>query len=559
MQWFYDLGIKKKVFAIFGTIIVATLMGIVIIPLSFSRVQVGGKLYRGIQLKRDAIDYLADARSNINLIRGHLYSQALAYDNDVAGEINALTEGTESIFKGLSALRADSGDRACGSCHSGETISAVFSRIGAAHDNWLGFNSAVNEMLHSLAGASGGIEDVRTVLGNEFEAIYAGLMMPIDEAQELLKAASPLQIESVRKEVGLIMWGLILGGIATIVFLLVTASIITSLIVRPVREVARLSASMADGDFKEDVEVGAKGRDEIGEMSDAFKKMCTNLRQTTRQIMQSTQQIVSASEDISTFATDLDTGSQEQAQQTEQVATAMTEMSQTIMDVAKNASDASNASEQAVEVANYGKDTSGYTIKSIQSGAAVVNDASEIIENLGARSREIGEIVTVITEIADQTNLLALNAAIEAARAGEQGRGFAVVADEVRKLAERTAKATREITAKIGLIQSEAEKSVESTRKSKAEIDKGVQLINAVSQSYDSIVSSSKNASDMVQMIAAASEEQSTAAEQVSQNMENISGISRNASKDAARIKDAASKFVSLADEFRRMIQWFKV
>jgi methyl-accepting chemotaxis protein len=560
MQWFYDLSIRKKLYVIFGAIVVGTIVGVAVGQYSFSRVTVGGKLYRGIELKKDSIDLVSEMRGRLSVIRGDLYSQVLKYDEGEIKEIKNQIAGTDSLFEDLlGRMNASRGSAvSCTSCHSAQNISAVFAPVEEAHANWLKMKKVLEGRVSELADSHDS-EALHRIMDGEVNVLYAAIMEDLGAAVNMLKGVSPLQVASIVKEANTVRVGYVVGGTVSIVFLVIVAVVISSLIITPVRDVAHYSVRMAEGHFADDIKISTKGKDEIGRMADAFLEMSGRLRETIGQITQDTLKVVSASEGLSRTSENLNQGSQEQAAQTEQVAASMTEMSQTIMDVAKNAGEASEAAGEASEVAAYGKDTSNYAISSIQSSAAVVKDASEIIEALGSRSKEIGDIVSVITEIADQTNLLALNAAIEAARAGEQGRGFAVVADEVRKLAERTGKATEEIREKIRQIQGESEKSVDTMRKSKAEVDKGVELINAVSQTYDSIVSASAKSADMIQRIAAASEEQSTAAEEVSQNMESISTISRGASENASHIKEAAASLATLAADLQKLTSWFRI
>jgi len=236
----------------------------------------------------------------------------------------------------------------------------------------------------------------------------------------------------------------------------------------------------------------------------------------------------------------------------------MTEVSQTIMDMARNATHAADASKNASETAAKGKKIVDTQAEDMGKIAQRVQEAAATIEELGKSSAQIGEIVTVINAIADQTNLLALNAAIEAARAGEQGRGFAVVADEVRKLADRTGQATKDISQRIASIQAAAGESVDAMKRGSDEVDKGVELAKEAIRSLDTIVQASTNAMDMVQQIAAATEQQSAATEEVTRSMESISGITKQFSSSTHQIKISAGELDKLAAELKNVAAFFK-
>jgi len=199
------------------------------------------------------------------------------------------------------------------------------------------------------------------------------------------------------------------------------------------------------------------------------------------------------------------------------------------------------------------------TVAGMRKIAVVVGKSAETVKELGKSSDQIGEIVTVIDDIADQTNLLALNAAIEAARAGEQGRGFAVVADEVRKLAERTTKATKEIAGMIKKIQADTAGAVSSMQEGTRQVDQGIAMADKAGNSLKEIVQVSQKVTDMVMQIAAASEQQSSASEQISQNVEAISTVTGQTASSTQQIARAAEDLNSLTDNLQQLVGHFRL
>jgi methyl-accepting chemotaxis protein len=298
--------------------------------------------------------------------------------------------------------------------------------------------------------------------------------------------------------------------------------------------------------------------DEIATVFGCLNTMQANLKQTIALVTEGAERVASASEEISSSATEIAQSSEMQKDQTAQVATAMQEMSVTVTQVSEVSSKASENARAAGELALTGGQIVADTVQMIRSVAESTRDTSAKIEILGRSGDQIGVIIGVIDDIADQTNLLALNAAIEAARAGEQGRGFAVVADEVRKLAERTTKATKEVAGMIQTIQQETRKAVEAMKAGTNKVDAGVEAANQASEALKKIIESSAGMQDMVIHMATAAVEQTSAAKDVNQSMDEIAKMAQQSSMSARESAKACQDLSNLGLDLQQIVSKFK-
>ncbi|MGE5679454.1 MAG: methyl-accepting chemotaxis protein [Bacillota bacterium] len=304
----------------------------------------------------------------------------------------------------------------------------------------------------------------------------------------------------------------------------------------------------------------------VGDYKGNYKKLQNNANQFAEslynlisEVNQAVHATASAASEISSSSEQMAAGSHEQSQQTSEIASAVEQMAKTIIETTEHITQASQISKNASASANNGTVKIEETKKGMERIVAGSSQTAEVISSLSKKTDQIGEITQVIDDIADQTNLLALNAAIEAARAGEQGRGFAVVADEVRKLAERTTKATKEIAETIKAIQVEAKQADSSMLEAKALVEDGMKLTEEVDSALREIVKGSARVSDVVGQVAAASEEQSSTAEQISKNIEGISSVTQQSAAGTEQIARAAEDLNRLTVNLQELISRFKL
>ena len=323
-----------------------------------------------------------------------------------------------------------------------------------------------------------------------------------------------------------------------------------------INEINSTLASLSEGDFQVNANVGA--RDEIGESAKNLNAMIAKIHGLISQVVNSATQVASAADQASATAAQAQEGIHRQNSEIEQVATAINEMSATVHEVAQNTASAADLTQTADGEANNGRQVVSQVIDSINCLAGEMQSSSQVIQDLETQSESIGTVLDVIRGIAEQTNLLALNAAIEAARAGEQGRGFAVVADEVRTLASRTQEATEEINDMIGKLQTGARNAVEAMAQGTAQTKQSVEQAVQAGAALDQISTAVTTIHDMNIQIASAAEEQSSVSEEINRNIVNIRDITEatvgNANQTAQSSKamsQVASELIGLVNEFK--------
>jgi methyl-accepting chemotaxis protein len=389
------------------------------------------------------------------------------------------------------------------------------------------------------------------VYGPQIMAISKELIARMDQQRQTLQKDNDARLASV-------FWlTLIAGIIALIVAAAVTAYLITGITRTASRLVTALSA-VAEGDLARPL-INPRGSDELATLARATDKMTESLRDVILEVRGSAELVTAGATQIAASSEEISTGMTDQASQVTQVSAAIEEMASSVVEVARKSSDASNAAADAGATAESGGQVVRDTVEGMNSIHEAVTDSSQSVAELGKRGQQIGEVIAVINDIADQTNLLALNAAIEAARAGEHGRGFAVVADEVRKLADRTTKATEEIAESIEAIQTETRAAVNKMGRGTEQVALGVEKATSAGESLEKIVRASRDVATMIQSIAAAAEQQSSASEEVSRSMSSIQVITQESTKGAQQAAEAATSLSEKAEKLNQLVARFKL
>ncbi|MBH3429274.1 methyl-accepting chemotaxis protein [Pseudomonas alkylphenolica] len=338
---------------------------------------------------------------------------------------------------------------------------------------------------------------------------------------------------------------------------LVCALLLTRSIVKPIDEALQAAERIAEGDLTRRIE--AQGQDEAARLLRAMAKMQNKLRDTLQLIAGSATQLASAAEELNSVTDESARGLQQQNNEIEQAATAVTEMTSAVEEVARNAVSTSEASKEATRSAGDGRDLVLETVNAIERMSVDVQGTADLIGNLAEESRDIGKVLDVIRGLADQTNLLALNAAIEAARAGEAGRGFAVVADEVRALAHRTQQSTSEIERMIGSIQGGTEQAVNSMRNSTERAESTLNIARGAGLALDTITGAVAEINERNLVIASAAEEQAQVAREVDRNLVNINDLSVQSATGAHQTSAASAELSRLAVDLNGLVARFSV
>jgi methyl-accepting chemotaxis protein len=351
--------------------------------------------------------------------------------------------------------------------------------------------------------------------------------------------------------------GIVAVAVIAALLTVLLAWLLTRSIVTPLNRALQVAQTIAGGNLTTVIEID--GKDESARLLGALSGMQANLRKTIEQIAGSATQLGAAAEELSTVTQEASRGMQQQNNEIEQAATAVNEMTAAVEEVARNAVSTSEASNQSTQAAREGRDRVVETVNAIQTMTHDVQNTSLMIEGLATQGRDIGKVLDVIRAIAEQTNLLALNAAIEAARAGEAGRGFAVVADEVRALAHRTAQSTQEIEKMVAGIQNGTGEAVSSMAQSNQRTQSTLEMARAAGVALEQITQSIHLINERNLVIASASEEQAQVSREVDRNLVNIRDLATQSAAGANQTSAATHELSRLAVNLNAMVARFVI
>ncbi|WP_265822198.1 methyl-accepting chemotaxis protein [Geovibrio ferrireducens] len=348
--------------------------------------------------------------------------------------------------------------------------------------------------------------------------------------------------------------GFFITGLSVLVILFFTKKLLS-----PIDTLITRLKDIAEGEADLSKRLDESRTDELGTVAGLFNRFIQRIQDIIRQVDDLASTMTDSSSELAHAVTGISDGLGNQTGDTNELAAAIEEMNQTIQQIAENASSTAEQAGNTLKSAEYSKDSVMGTVQKVAEIADFIKESAVVIESVGESSGKISEIVNVINDIADQTNLLALNAAIEAARAGEHGRGFAVVADEVRKLAERTQRATQEITSMIGGLQGSAKDAVSKVEGGVKHAQAGTEQANRAEMSIGEIIENTNTTSDMATQIATAAEQQSATTDEIAKTVARIRKISESNTNELMEISSATAKLSRLADDLHNAVRMFRI
>ena len=523
-------------------------------------VTTGGAGYWGMErmeralthvIRSDAklVEYSQRSRANVNMLR--------RYEKDLFMNIGDTAKVEEYKKKWDESLtrfheRLNAIEKLLDAPKDKETIGSIKKNIDIYA---AGFGKVLEQI---KSGAITTPQDANKAIGQYKEATHQAESMVTDFAKQI-DSQMEEKVKESSSAAGSIEMNMAIQVIIAFLLTFFLAAIIIRSITKPLALFLERTTDIAQGEGDLTKRLDDSAKDELGEISRMFNRFIEKLHGIISQISSTSSQVAAASNQLNSTSERIATGSEEVAAQATTIATAGEEMSSTSGDIAQNCQMASEGAQRASASAQNGANVVDTTVRVMGQIAERVQESARTVESLGARSDQIGAIIGTIEDIADQTNLLALNAAIEAARAGEQGRGFAVVADEVRALAERTTRATREIGEMIKAIQSETKGAVAAMEQGVHQVENGTMEAAKSGQALQDIMEQINDVAMQVHQIATAAEEQTATTSEISSNMHQITVVVQQTSHGAHESATAAAQLHGNAEELQRLVRQFRL
>nr|WP_268800395.1 methyl-accepting chemotaxis protein [Pseudomonas sp. BSw22131] len=546
MNWLRDAKLSSKLIAAFGLCAIITLV-------------VGVLGSRGVSQLSENLN-LVFSNNLVSVARiGESRTKAVEQQRDLYSLILATAAAApqstkDEILNRMTANRADS-----------EKAFTTYRKTPLADDeraagdkmerDWPAYQTQVQRVVAALQ--TGDIESARSIMAGDLQRGYATVMdeltLMVDSNNRQIGEGARDADQLQRSATTTLYIGIGVAFIAA----LALGLFISKLISRPIATAVLSAERIANGDLTHTIT--SESKDETGQLVSALANMQESLKSTIRQIADASHQLASAAEELNSVTEDGSRGLLRQNDEIQQAATAVNQMTSAVEEVARNAISTSEASKTASTQASNGLGQARDAVAAVNNATVEITSSTSIVEDLAVQVRDIGKVLDVIRGIAEQTNLLALNAAIEAARAGEQGRGFAVVADEVRALAARTQSSTGEIEGMIGAVQSRADQAVVAMGKSQSLVTNTQTLAQATGDALEHIANGIGQINDRNLVIASACEEQANVAREVDRNLLNIQDLSTQSAAGAHQTTASAQDLSRLAVSFNDLVGRFKL
>jgi len=544
MSWFPNIKLKSKLLTAFG---LCALITIVVGVLGQSG---SARLYA---LFRETVDNnlfcitkIGSVKANVtstsrNLFKVISLSTLDVNKEELAESISGLRDNQKQVevdFRAYRTAPLENDERLAGD---------------AFQNDWPVYVAAVEETLRALE--KGDIHRVEYLVGNVLSPNYRKIMdelkIIIDSNARQAASAAALGVQTNEQ----VTWMLFIGSLIAVACAIALGLIVTRMITQPIYQSMAGAFRIANGDLTQPIAVG--GTDETGQLLNSLADMQANLKATVQQIASASDQLASAAEELTVVTDDSTRALVRQNDEIQQAATAVNEMTAAAEEVARSAASASQSSAQTADAALKGQAQVQQAVSAMDTMALEITDSTQRVEALAGQIRDITNVLEVIRSIAEQTNLLALNAAIEAARAGEQGRGFAVVADEVRALAHRTQVSTGEIETMINTVRKGADEAVQAMGKSQALAVSTQSLASQAGLALERISEGVNQMNEQNLVIASAAQEQAQVAREVDRNLVNIQDLSSQSAAGATQTNSSSQELSHLALSFNSMVGKF--